>query len=67
MAITLPSPTSPLAPSRPTAYKWWVVFMLWFVCFFNYADRQLIFSIFPTLELSIRHIFFRTFALVNLG
>lgn len=21
-------------------YKWWVVFMLWFVCFFNYADRQ---------------------------
>ena len=31
-------------------YKWWVVFMLWFVCFFNYADRQAIFSVFPTLH-----------------
>jgi len=24
--------------------------MLWFVCFFNYADRQAIFSVFPKLE-----------------
>ncbi len=24
--------------------------MLWFVCFFNYADRQAIFSVFPTLK-----------------
>jgi sugar phosphate permease len=31
-------------------YKWWVVFMLWFVCFFNYADRQAIFSVFPKLK-----------------
>jgi MFS family permease len=31
-------------------YKWWVVVMLWFICFFNYADRQAIFSIFPVLE-----------------
>jgi MFS family permease len=31
-------------------YKWAVVFMLWFICFFNYADRQAIFSVFPTLE-----------------
>ncbi len=31
-------------------YRWWVVFMLWFVCFFNYADRQAIFSVFPLLE-----------------
>ena len=31
------------------AYKWWVVFMLWFVCFFNYADRQSISSVFPVL------------------
>lgn len=30
-------------------YKWWVVFMLWFICFFNYADRQSIFSVFPVL------------------
>jgi hypothetical protein len=31
-------------------YKWWVVGMLWFVCFFNYADRQAIFSVFPLLK-----------------
>ena len=31
-------------------YKWWVVFMLWFVCFFNYADRQAISSVFPKLK-----------------
>src|SRR5262245_12657458 len=31
-------------------YKWWVVAMLWFVCFFNYADRQGIFSVFPLLQ-----------------
>ena len=33
-----------------TRYKWWVVFMLWFVCFFNYSDRQAIFSVFPKLH-----------------
>jgi MFS family permease len=31
-------------------YKWVVVGMLWFVCFFNYADRQSIFSVFPKLK-----------------
>lgn len=31
-------------------YKWVVVAMLWTVCFFNYADRQGIFSIFPVLK-----------------
>jgi MFS family permease len=31
-------------------YKWWVVALLWFVCFFNYADRQAIFSVFPKLQ-----------------
>lgn len=31
-------------------YKWWVLFMLWFVCFFNYADRQAMSSVFPKLE-----------------
>lgn len=35
--------------SRPV-YKWLLVGMLWFVCFFNYADRQAIFSVFPLLE-----------------
>jgi MFS family permease len=39
-----------LQPSRDSAYKWAVVFMLWFVCLFNYADRQAIFSVFPKLE-----------------
>jgi MFS family permease len=31
-------------------YKWWVVFMLWLICFFNYADRQAIYSVFPKLS-----------------
>ncbi|MBI1896059.1 MAG: MFS transporter [Acidobacteria bacterium] len=35
---------------NPRAYKWSVVAMLWFVCFFNYADRQAIFSVFPLLK-----------------
>ncbi|HEY2841340.1 MAG TPA: MFS transporter [Pirellulales bacterium] len=29
----------------PARYKWFVVGILWFICFFNYADRQAIFSI----------------------
>jgi MFS family permease len=35
--------------ARPS-YKWWVVGMLWLISFFNYADRQAIFSVFPLLE-----------------
>ena len=31
-------------------YKWLVVGMLWFVCFFNYADRQAMSAVFPVLE-----------------
>lgn len=31
-------------------YKWFVVALLWFVCFFNYADRQAIYSVFPLLK-----------------
>jgi MFS family permease len=30
-------------------YKWLVVVVLWCVCFLNYADRQLIFTVFPLL------------------
>ena len=37
-------------PTRTGSYKWWVVFMLWFVCFLNYADRQAISAIFPKLR-----------------
>ena len=32
------------------SYRWWVVGMLWSISFFNYADRQAIFSVFPLLE-----------------
>ena len=38
-----------MRPPSP-AYKWWVVGMLWLVCFFNYADRQSVFSVFPLLQ-----------------
>ncbi|MFN7949678.1 MAG: MFS transporter [Blastocatellia bacterium] len=31
-------------------YKWVVVGLLWFVCFFNYADRQAIFSVFTPIQ-----------------
>lgn len=34
----------------PSPYKWLVVCMLWFVCFFNYADRQAVFSVFPLIS-----------------
>src|SRR6266540_659855 len=36
--------------SGGTAYKWSVVGMLWGISFFNYADRQAIFAVFPLLE-----------------
>ena len=31
-------------------YKWYVIGMLWWIAFFNYADRQAIFSVFPLLS-----------------
>src|SRR5438552_199501 len=40
-----PDPTS-----ASSSYKWWVVFMLWFVCFFNYADRQALSGAAPKLK-----------------
>ena len=36
--------------AKPLQYRWQVVAMLWLICFFNYADRQAIFAIFPLLE-----------------
>lgn len=39
-----------MRPGSGANYKWWVVAMLWFVCFFNYADRQAISGVFPTLR-----------------
>ena len=35
---------------RNSTYPWAVVGMLWCISFFNYADRQAIFSVFPLLE-----------------
>jgi len=35
-------------------YKWVLVIMLWFICFFNYADRQAIFSVFPLLKTELK-------------
>ncbi len=43
------SAESPVAPAS-AHYRWLVVGMLWFLCFFNYADRLAIFSVFPVLE-----------------
>lgn len=40
----------PAAEDSPGGYRWWMVAMLWLVCFANYADRQAIFSIFPPLQ-----------------
>ena len=35
---------------RDSNYKWSVVGMLWGIAFFNYADRQAVFAVFPLLE-----------------
>ena len=39
-----------MTPGESPRYKWLVVGMLWFVCFFNYADRQAIFAVFPLIK-----------------
>lgn len=45
---------STVLPSGPAArvqsYAWVVVGLLWLVCFFSYADRQALFSMFPLLR-----------------
>ena len=38
------------SPTLDPVYKWTVVGLLWLVCFFNYADRQAIYSVFPLLK-----------------
>jgi MFS family permease len=38
------------ARALPPGYKWAVVGMLWCISFFNYADRQAVFAVFPLLE-----------------
>ncbi len=34
----------------PNNHRWFVIAMLWYVCFLNYADRQAIFALFPLLH-----------------
>lgn len=41
--------SSPLAPKK-NFYPWAIVFMLWSLCFLNYADRQVLSAVFPVLE-----------------
>ena len=45
-----PARHAPASVAVSASYRWWVVGMLWFVCFFNYADRQAIYSVFPKLK-----------------
>jgi len=40
----------PRSAAGSGAYGWVAVLLLWLVCFFNYADRQAFFSIFPLLQ-----------------
>ncbi|MBX9742198.1 MAG: MFS transporter [Chthoniobacterales bacterium] len=40
---------SPVA-SKKFFYPWAIVFMLWSLCFLNYADRQVLSVVFPVLE-----------------
>jgi MFS family permease len=50
---TAPYPTPDTqhpTPSPSPSYKWTVVGMLWFICFFNYADRVAISSVGPILR-----------------
>lgn len=49
MPPKIAEPPSP-PPTGSRRYSWLVVGMLWLVCFFNYADRQAIFSVFPLLQ-----------------
>jgi MFS family permease len=49
--VSFVDPAPELSARRPRpSYKWWVVGMLWFICFFNYADRQAISSVLKLLE-----------------
>src|SRR5689334_12706144 len=49
VAAPLPKTKNSDMPVSP-GYKWAVVGMLWFICFFNYADRQAIAAVLKTLQ-----------------
>jgi MFS family permease len=46
----MPHMSADLKTEHASPYRWWLIAMLWLVCFCNYADRQAIFSIFPLLR-----------------
>ena len=46
----MPDPTPSCVAAPGKRYPWLVVAMLWSICFFNYADRQAVFSVFPLLQ-----------------
>src|SRR5262249_60820069 len=57
--LTIDQGRSDMGPEResspaPAGYRWYVVGMLWWVSFFNYADRQAVFSVFPLLQEEMR-------------
>ncbi len=45
-----PAPSSRTTATTSRGYAWAVVGMLWFICCFNYADRQAISVVFPALK-----------------
>src|SRR5271165_566139 len=46
----MPDPSTGSVATPSKRYRWLVVAMLWSICFFNYADRQAVFSVFPLLQ-----------------
>jgi MFS family permease len=51
LGFVKPQKGSTMSSSDPSRhYRWYVVAMLWWISFFNYADRQAIFSVFPLLR-----------------
>ncbi len=50
MTTLTKGPSADRVPTPSSSYKWAVVGMLWFICFFNYADRVAISSVFPILK-----------------
>ena len=48
--ITNASSAAPVPFYKRPRYKWAIVAMLWWMCFFNYADRQAVSAVLPLLE-----------------
>ncbi|MFM7188703.1 MAG: MFS transporter [Armatimonadota bacterium] len=48
--MTTPDDKRPPRDGKRDYYPWMAVLLLWCICFFNYADRLAIFSVFPVLE-----------------